>query len=53
MFNKFKANWKTTLAGLATLAVAGGATMNGQPISPELITTMTAAIGLVFAGDAK
>lgn len=49
-------NWKTTVAGVATILVAVGnaanAVLQGQPLDmTSLITTIIAGIGLVFAKD--
>lgn len=50
--NMLKTNWQTSLAGVGTLVVAGGATLNGAPVSPEFVSTVIAALGLLFARDA-
>ena len=49
-------NWKTTLAGIATILVAIGNAVNqfvsDQPVDlPVLFTAVTAGIGLITAKD--
>lgn len=46
-------NWKTGLSGAILIAGAGGATVNGQPLDPNLIMQLITGIGLLFAGDQR
>tara|TARA_R100000315_G_C5219120_1_gene131416 strand:- start:510 stop:677 length:168 start_codon:yes stop_codon:yes gene_type:complete len=53
-----RSNWRTTVAGLCTAAIAclaaGRAIIDGEsPDWPTTIAAVTAAWGLLFAKDAK
>lgn len=53
-----KSNWRTTVAGVCTAAIAclaaGRAIVEGEsPDWPTTIAAITAAWGLLFAKDAK
>lgn len=51
--SNLRTNWRTTVCGVGTLAVAAGATINGQPLSADLINGVLMAAGLIFASDGK
>jgi hypothetical protein len=43
-------NWKTTIAGIATIVIG---IINWKSNPTESITSITAGIGLILANDAK
>jgi len=43
-------NWKTTIAGIATIVIG---IINWKSNPTESITSITAGFGLIFAHDAK
>jgi hypothetical protein len=54
MLKKIFQNPKTTIAGILTLlALAGKLIVNPGSLSPEDGAAAIAALGLIFAGDAK
>lgn len=56
MFKKLaKRNWKTTAAGLGTLALAAWQIYHAPATAadPQTVATVTAGIGLILASDAK
>jgi hypothetical protein len=47
---KILKNWKTTIAGIATIVIG---IINWKANPTESITSITAGIGLILANDAK
>lgn len=48
MAQSFVLNWKSTIAGIATVLLGGLQAMNGQP---DGVAMITAGLGLLFAKD--